>query len=200
MLRLNTLGQSAIHLVQGVFYPVVYPFATDVGERYSDAVKRSGECRCFSASLKILNSLRNCSLFDLSLLKTVGGWPLRPPFGPPWPCGVVLAAAGGPSLPPLPPPPPLLPLRVGLPPPPPPLLEMARAIPVQWGAVVYTGLTTLVVVVAILAAVVADAPQGLKDELTLMVDLMAAADICGVVPGGSSLNISLAAAITFWGS
>ena len=77
---------------------------------------------------------------------------------------------------------------------------MARAIPIQWGAAVYTRLTTLVVVVAILAAVAADAPQGLKDRLTLMVDPIAALLICGVVPGGSSLNISLAAAITFWGS
>ena len=77
---------------------------------------------------------------------------------------------------------------------------MALAIPVQQGVAVYTGFTTLVVVVAILAAVAADAPQGLKDGLTLIVDQIAAADICGVVPGGSSWNISFAPAITFWGS
>ena len=74
---------------------------------------------------------------------------------------------------------------------------MALAIPIQQGVAVYTGFTKLVVVVAILAAVVADVPQGLKDGLTPMVDLIAAVDICGVVPGGSSRNISLAAAITF---
>ena len=56
------------------------------------------------------------------------------------------------------------------------------------------------VVVAILAAVAADTPQGLKARLTPMVDPIAALLICGVVPGGSSLNISLAAAIMFWGS
>ena len=61
----------------------------------------------------------------------------------------------------------------------------------------YTGFTTLVVVVAILATVATEAPQGLKDGLTPMVDPIAALLICGVVPGGSSLNISLAAAMMF---
>ena len=46
-------------------------------------------------------------------------------------------------------------------------------IPVQQGAMVYTRFTTLVVVVAILMAVLVDAPQGLKDGLMPMVVLIA---------------------------
>ena len=52
----------------------------------------------------------------------------------------------------------------------------------------YTEFTTLVVVVAILVAVATDAPHGLKDRLTPMVDPTAVLVICGIVPGGSSLK------------